>query len=690
MKKHLLNLAFLAGLLILTTSNPAHAARVFIFFDGACMDRLEYANAKNGEPYVVYHINIGQGEKLILEVGKESKDLQSTLPLSYVSCSNGRFDAGMAKRINSDADDVFVIFEITQKQYLVSPVTVAAYYTQNNQQIAYESPKYAFKFDTQHGTIGENISSNASAEVYFEGRLENACTGSFIFRQKSKGKLNTQTQADLVFVPEIGVTEERIGFNAQDAQQNALTLKKIKGREPDQYLMDLCRPGTSANIPVANNELTPKQGYDKQEIPQSFEMTENPLPPSYDSPTTTPAKSNAAANSQYFIIAPAKGGNTLPPPTAYNNAATSNKTVKEKTPDFQIKAGSDNSNSAEFHTVQKGETLYGLSKKYNTSVEKLREWNNLGTSNNIKNGSQLRVAAPGAKAQTSNNAQGGTQQPATNNFPAPYEETGNRLTEKSGEEVRYHIVKPGETVASLAIQYGYTETRFREMNNMGKSDYLKIGQKLKVSDCVCPENTGMNQPYYPPADAKSDIPKGYDDLGGRTDLTPKTPYATPQTQQAINSNTGTYGGQYNDVAVPTIITQTGQWESSSNNNASRKASGPADDAFGATYYSDEAVMGDRIPTDNGFDTRLDANKSGDRFDYYPSYQPPNERPSEFGTPQTYNDVTPKGTRRVHIVKEGESLSRISKQYNISLQRLAELNNLELNEALLPFQRIYLD
>jgi LysM repeat protein len=46
----------------------------------------------------------------------------------------------------------------------------------------------------------------------------------------------------------------------------------------------------------------------------------------------------------------------------------------------------------QYHTVQKGETLYRISKKYGTSVEELRKLNNLSESQSIYAGQKLRIS----------------------------------------------------------------------------------------------------------------------------------------------------------------------------------------------------------------------------------------------------------------------------------------------------------
>lgn len=584
----------------------SHAARVYVFFDKACMERLEYTY--KGSEYIVYHINVGQGEKLILEVGKENKDLQNTLPLTYQSCSNGRFDQSFASRVNSNTDDVYVIFEIANKQYLISPVTLAAYYKRTNQAIAYTSPKYSFQFDLQYGTIGENISTNTKAQVFFEGRLENACSGAYIFKQTNQGG-SINTQADLIFLPEIGIVDEKIGFNATDAQQNALMLKTIQGKTPEQYLLELCQGATTTN-------------------PQSFEISEINTPKDYD---VTP-------KSPYGTT----GGAITNPPATNTTAA-----------------------AATTHKVQKGETLYSIAKKYNVSVSQLRDWNNLGSSNIIRTGNDLYVSTPGASA-TSNTSTSGTYSPNIS-FPAPYENTDARnLTAKTGE-VKYHVVKSGETVASIARLYGYTDSKFREINDLGKNDFIKIGQRLKVTDCECPDNSSVYYPVNPPANT----PSGYDYTAGN--LTPKSGETTTGLPNSYTTNPVNTTGSPWEAPVLGL-------KSASTNNSNTPASYDYQDVMSGKTSSQDFQPKTISPFD-------EYNSTANTGLYPSSYD---AATSTIKNPQSFSETTANGIRRVHVVQEGETLYRIARTYGVTVERLRELNNLELNEVIMPYQRLYID
>ena len=45
----------------------------------------------------------------------------------------------------------------------------------------------------------------------------------------------------------------------------------------------------------------------------------------------------------------------------------------------------------------------------------------------------------------------------------------------------YHKVRKGETLSKIAQKYGVSVSNLRAWNNLGKSSYLRIGQRLAVS-----------------------------------------------------------------------------------------------------------------------------------------------------------------------------------------------------------------
>ena len=103
------------------------------------------------------------------------------------------------------------------------------------------------------------------------------------------------------------------------------------------------------------------------------------------------------------------------------------------------------------YTVKKGDTLYGISKKYNTTVEELKRYNNL-QSNLLSVGDRIVI-------------------------PCNVE---NNYNDRDNNYVNYIVVK-GDSLYSIAKKFGTTVDSIKELNDL-KNNNLNIGDKLIVDD----------------------------------------------------------------------------------------------------------------------------------------------------------------------------------------------------------------
>ena len=134
------------------------------------------------------------------------------------------------------------------------------------------------------------------------------------------------------------------------------------------------------------------------------------------------------------------------------------------------------------HLVAPGETLFSISKMYGVTVAELRAWNELQGSD-LAVGQELLIeqadgSAGGAVSAGDAVSAGGADRP-------PAEQSTESILE-SGEELqktRFHTVKSGETLTSIARMYDMTVTELRRLNDK-TSDRLGIGQRLVVHEIV--------------------------------------------------------------------------------------------------------------------------------------------------------------------------------------------------------------
>jgi LysM repeat protein len=108
------------------------------------------------------------------------------------------------------------------------------------------------------------------------------------------------------------------------------------------------------------------------------------------------------------------------------------------------------------HKVVRGETLFGLARNYNVTEAQLRAVNNLSENYVLKIGDTLRIPTPVA-------------QPVASSAPAA----------PPVSSIEHKAVR-GETLFGLARNYNVTETQLRAANNLSENYVLKVGDTLRI------------------------------------------------------------------------------------------------------------------------------------------------------------------------------------------------------------------
>ena len=107
---------------------------------------------------------------------------------------------------------------------------------------------------------------------------------------------------------------------------------------------------------------------------------------------------------------------------------------------------------AKFHTVQPGETYYGIARTYGISLNELMKLNNMTSPRGLVSGQQLKVGTgAGRNTNTSTNTQG----------------------------VQIHTVSSGETLFRISQNYGVEIEDIKRLNNMSGNN-VAVGQKIKI------------------------------------------------------------------------------------------------------------------------------------------------------------------------------------------------------------------
>lgn len=122
------------------------------------------------------------------------------------------------------------------------------------------------------------------------------------------------------------------------------------------------------------------------------------------------------------------------------------------------------------YTVQRGDSLWSISKKHRITVAELARANNLGTGATLRPGQKLMVptkpAAPRDLATTA---------------PATTEKADTPATARpaAGEPLR-HTVQPGESLGTIARKYHVTVGEIAAANNITDPARIRAGQQLVI------------------------------------------------------------------------------------------------------------------------------------------------------------------------------------------------------------------
>ena len=139
------------------------------------------------------------------------------------------------------------------------------------------------------------------------------------------------------------------------------------------------------------------------------------------------------------------------------------------------------------HKVSKRETLSRIAKKYSISVDEIMEQNKLEIKK-LSVGQELKIIKKMVIASSSPVISQGEStivarlqpgQSPTNLNPPPQAPVRSIPVSSSDTETKFHEVKSGDTLFSIAKKYGMTVQGLKEMNNL-TTNTISIGEKLKV------------------------------------------------------------------------------------------------------------------------------------------------------------------------------------------------------------------
>lgn len=146
------------------------------------------------------------------------------------------------------------------------------------------------------------------------------------------------------------------------------------------------------------------------------------------------------------------------------------------------------------YTVSKGDTLYGIANKYNTTVDELKKLNNL-TSNTLSIGKQLLIPTVEVVTDSYTVKRGDTLYSIANKYNTDVNTLkqlnnldNNNLSigqvlllpgNETSQNTTSYMVKPGDTLYSIAREFNTTVDELKDYNTL-TTNILSVGQQLQI------------------------------------------------------------------------------------------------------------------------------------------------------------------------------------------------------------------
>ena len=180
----------------------------------------------------------------------------------------------------------------------------------------------------------------------------------------------------------------------------------------------------------------------------------------------------AQTSDSYFLHTIARGENLTSIAATYNVSVADIVRLNPGS-DRLIKAGetlripqSKDNNGPQYHTIQPGETLYGLMKRYDVTVEAICKANPGLSESNFRSGQVIIIPAADKTADLPIIQ---SDQPASQSVVIP---------QQSYRDI--HKVKRRETIYSICREYGITEEELIAANPELKTEKLKRGKYIRI------------------------------------------------------------------------------------------------------------------------------------------------------------------------------------------------------------------
>ena len=686
---------FSSFVVALTTFQVAIAQDIYIRFDAACVEKLEYrfVEQENGIAYSAYKVNKNTAENLYFETGVEVPQVRKSAPSRMITCNTlSDLNRSIVNDINAGRRKAFIVKKL-DSGWAYLPVGSAAHMGFSDNTLTYLDATSDFKANLATAMTDNDLSQdtneeNPKAAVYYIGEMA-ACNFT-AYQFKKTPRMTCKEDAVIAVLPGLGLI--------QDVATSGQRFELVGINNTD-----VCGYYSTPTTPE------PVVGEPQPDVPQSYNVVTQrtePLEPEV-LPTVTISESMASND---VTVSDNFGESTNPEvPQSYNTVAA------KSMPDADLEPACETIATEGEHIVQRGESLYGIARRYGLAVNSLRQWNDI-KEDVIYPCSPLKIVAPVVTASMEEKRQNDIPQSyntvampkkATAEAPAKVARVDCNVEAGDGE----HVVLQGESLYGIARTYNLTVDQLRAWNGIS-NDKILLCQKLSV---VAPTaEVGGVMPKKVPTQyatvAVKKAPKPVVVVTSKSVSAPKA-IAKPKKVEPLMAKTITITAK--SVPVKQTVTFVKKGAGLHVVKKGETISGLAREVnmseaefrkLNNLGKTETITIGQVLRTDNcACNVAVDADNSlalkpvpiasdimGDVPGSYNTVVRSKKSVNTEAVELTSKSVDNRATRKYHVVQQSETLYSIAKTYKKKIEDIRALNRLDENEVLVPNQLLLLE
>jgi LysM repeat protein len=647
----------------LTTFQIASAQDIYIRFDDACVEKLEYrfVEQSNGIAYTAYKLNKNANENVYFETGVEVPQIRKTAPSKMVSCSAVNLGREDVADINSGRRKAFIVKKL-DSGWAYMAVGSAAHMSFSGDVLKYLDATSDFQTNVGAAASTDDLSldkseENAKASVYYAGEMTACNFTAYLF--KKSPRQTCKEDATIAILPGLGLIQD---FATGGQRFELVGINNT----------DVCGYYTTPTAPApVVAEPTP-------DVPQSYNVVSVAKPEVLDGDVTA--------------------GDNL------SESAVASKSVEEPAC-LTIAADGE-------HIVQRGESLYGIARRYGLTVNSLRDWNGMNE-DVIYPCSPLKITAPIAAAPAPS-----MEEKRQNDVPQSYDvvvkpkavpkaiapKVACNVEAGEGE----HVVMQGESLYAIARTYNLKVADLRTWNNL-KEDKIMLCQKLLVvapvektvvpksySTVVKPKMAGPKVDFkvaaksVPKAIKVIEKPRPVEPFIANTVTITAKSVPTKQPVSFVKKGSGLHVVKKGEtIAGLAKETNMSEGDFRKLNNLSKKET----ISIGQVLRTENCACNVSVDANNSLVLRpipVATDIAGDVPKDYNVVVKPKSVSNTEGSQLTAKSVDSRATRKYHVVQPSETLTSIAKTYKKSVEEIRTLNKLDVHEVLVPSQLLLLE